>query len=146
MTMKPRTLSLSKRGFDFETFMWLFTRLSALAMYLCALIGLIGALILGARTQMNLADLIRWTFMPNPNHVLLNTSNNIINPDVWMTIFWKLTGSVFVIFAASHGLHGVLSVLEDYLTRPLLRRTLRILIVLLMLVMIGIGIYVLWTS
>jgi succinate dehydrogenase hydrophobic anchor subunit len=146
MTAKRRTVSLSRRGFDFETFMWLFTRLSALAMYLCAFIGLIGALIIGARTQMNLADLIRWTFMPNPNHVLLNTSNNILNPDAWMTVFWKVTGSVFILFATSHGLHGLLSVVEDYITRPWVRRTLRILVVVLTLVMIGIGIYVLWTS
>jgi succinate dehydrogenase hydrophobic anchor subunit len=146
MTAKHRTVSLSKRGFDFETFMWLFTRLSALAMYLCAFIGLIGALIIGARTQMNLADLIRWTFMPNPNHVLLNTSNNILNPDAWMTVFWKVTGSVFILFATSHGLHGLLSVVEDYITRPWVRRTLRILVMVLTLVMIAIGIYVLWTS
>ena len=146
MAAKHRTVSLTKRGFDFETFMWTFTRLSALVMYLCAFIGLIGALIIGARTQMNLADLIRWTFMPNPNHVLLNTSNNIINPDAWMTVFWKLTGSVFILFATSHGLHGLLSVVEDYITRPWVRRTLRILGVVLTLLMIGIGVYVLWTS
>jgi succinate dehydrogenase hydrophobic anchor subunit len=101
---------------------------------------------MGARTQMNLADLIRWSFMPNPNHVLLNTSNNILNPDAWMTLFWKIMGSTFVFFATSHGLHGVLSILEDYISLPWLRRTLRILILLLTVVMIGIGVYVIWTS
>jgi succinate dehydrogenase hydrophobic anchor subunit len=146
MTAKHRTISLTKRGFDFETFMWLFTRLSALTMYACALIGLVGALIIGARTQMNLADLIRWTFMPNPNHVLLNTSNNILNPDAWMSTFWKVMGSVFILFATSHGLHGLLSVIEDYLAIPWLRRTLRIIGAVLALVMIGVGVYVLWTS
>jgi succinate dehydrogenase hydrophobic anchor subunit len=146
MTAKHRTISLAGRGFDFETTMWYFTRLSALAMYLCAFIGLIGALIMGARTQMNLADLIRWMFMPNPNHVLLNTSNNILDPDAWMTLFWKITGIVFIFFATSHGLHGLLSVVEDYITRPWVRRTLRILGVVLTLLMIGIGVYVLWTS
>ena len=86
MAAKRRTLSLAKRGFDFEIFMWLFTRLSALAMYLCALIGLVGALIMGARTQVNFADLLRWTFMPNSNHVLMNTTlNNIANMDAWAT-------------------------------------------------------------
>jgi len=49
MAVKRRTVSFSKRGFDFEIFMWLYTRLSALAMYLCAFIGLVGALIMGAR-------------------------------------------------------------------------------------------------
>jgi succinate dehydrogenase hydrophobic anchor subunit len=141
--MKPRSVSLAERGFDFETSMWIFTRLSALAMYLFALIGIIGALIMGARTQMNLADLIRWTFMPNPNHVL---NTNVADLLPWSTIFWKLTGSAFVIFAATHGLHGLLSVIEDYLTHPVLRRLLRVLVFVIMVVMIAIGIYMLWTS
>ncbi len=145
MAVKHRTVPILRRGFDFETFMWLFTRLSALAMYLCAFIALIGALILGARTQVNMADLLRWMFMPNSNHVLLNTSNNIVNVDVWKTIFWKVMGSIMVFFATSHGLHGLLSVIEDYLAIPWLRRTLRNLVLLITLVMIVIGIYVIWT-
>ncbi len=49
--------------------MWLFTRLSALAMYGLILFAVIGALVMGARTQMNFADILRWAFMPNRNHV-----------------------------------------------------------------------------
>lgn len=143
MADKRRTISLLKRGFDFETFMWAFTRLSALAMYLCAFIGLIGALIMGARTQMNLADIMRWMFMPNPNHVL---NTNVPDIEPWATVFWKIMGSTFVLFATSHGLHGLLSVLEDYLTQPWLRRALRILFVPLTAAMMAIGIYVMWTS
>jgi succinate dehydrogenase hydrophobic anchor subunit len=143
METKPRTDSLSKRGFDFETFMWAFTRLSALLMYLLAIIGLVGALIMGARTEMNLADLLRWTFMPNSNHVI---NTNIPDLAPWNTIFWKIVGSLFVFFATSHGLHGLLSVLEDYITRTWLRRMLRILGAVLTLVMIAIGVYILWTS
>ena len=147
MTAKPRTLSLARRGFDFEIFMWLFTRLTALGMYLCAIIGLVGALIMGARTQVNLADLIRWSFMPDSNHVLMNTTlNNIANTDAWATLFWKIMGSLFVAFAASHGMHGVLSVVEDYLKNGMVRRILRILGLVLTIVVIGIGIYVLWTK
>lgn len=141
--MKPRTVSMSRRGFDFETSMWLFTRLSALLMYLFALIGIVGALIMGARTQMNLADILRWTFMPNPNHVL---NTNVPDLAPWSTVFWKVLGSLFVFFATSHGLHGLLSVLEDYISRVWLRKSLRILIVVIVLLMSGIGIYVLWTS
>jgi len=141
--MKSRTVSMAKRGFDFETTMWIFTRVSALAMYLFALVGVVGALLMGARTQMNLADLIRWTFMPNPNHVL---NTDVADMIPWSTLFWKLTGSAFVFFAASHGLHGVLSVIEDYLTHPGLRRALRWLVLILLIVMTLIGIYVLWTS
>jgi succinate dehydrogenase hydrophobic anchor subunit len=143
MTAKTRTVSLAKRGFDFETFMWIFTRLSALAMYLCALIGLVGALILGARTEMNMAELIRWTFMPSPTHVL---NTNVPDLAPWSTLFWKMTGSVFIFFATAHGLHGLLSVIEDYLARPRMRLTLRIIVLVLTALMIGIGIYVLWTA
>jgi succinate dehydrogenase hydrophobic anchor subunit len=141
--MKSRSLSLKARGFDFETLMWLFTRLSALAMYLFALVGLAGALLMGGRTQMNLADVIRWTFMPNPNHVL---NTNVPDLAPWSTIFWKLTGSAFLLFAAAHGLHGLLSVLEDYLTVSWLRRALRYLVLVILLVMSAIGIYMLWTA
>jgi len=146
MAAKYRTLSLAKRGFDFEIFMWLFVRLSALAMYLCAFIGLVGALMLGARTQVNLADLIRWTFMPDSNHVLMNTTlNNIANTEAWASLFWKIMGSTFVAFAVSHGLHGLLCVVEDYLKNHLVRRILRIVGLLLTFAMIAIAIYVFWT-
>jgi succinate dehydrogenase hydrophobic anchor subunit len=146
MAAKNRTLSLARRGFDLEISMWLFTRLSALAMYLCAFTGLVGALIMGARTQVNLADLIRWTFMPDSNHVLMNTTlNNIANTAAWASVFWKVMGSTFVTFAASHGLHGVLSVVEDYLKNRVVRRTLRIVVLVLTFVGIAIAIIVIWT-
>jgi succinate dehydrogenase hydrophobic anchor subunit len=146
MAAKPRTLSLAKRGFDFEIFMWLFVRYSALAMYVCALTGLVGALIMGARTQVNFADLLRWSFMPDSNHVLMNTTlNNIANADAWASLFWKLMGSAFVAFAVSHGLHGVLSVVEDYQKNRLVRRILRYVVLLFTFVGIAIAIYVIWT-
>lgn len=141
--MKPRTIAMGKRGFDFETIMWTFTRLSALAMYLFALVAVIGALLMGARTQMNLADLIRWTFMSNPNHVL---NTNVADLAPWSTLFWKLTGGAFVLFAASHGLHGLLSVIEDYLTHKTWRRILRLLVTAILIAMSVLGVYVLWTS
>ena len=146
MVAKHRTVSFFKRGFDFEIFMWLFTRLSALAMYACAFVGLVGALIMGARTQVNFADLLRWSFMPDSNHVLMNTTlNNIANADAWASLFWKIMGSLFVTFAASHGLHGVLSVVEDYLKNPVVRRILRIFVLLLTFAGIAIAITVVWT-
>ena len=146
MAAKQRTLSLAKRGFDFDIFMWLFVRLSALAMYLFAFIGLVGALIMGARTQVNFADLLRWSFMPDSNHVLMNTTlNNIANADAWASLFWKIMGSLFVAFAASHGLHGVLSVVEDYLKNHLVRRILRYVVLALTVVGIAIAINVIWT-
>ncbi len=143
MAEKRRTIPLAKRGFDFETVMWIYTRLSALVMYLCAFIGLTGALIMGARTQMNLADVLRWTFMPNPNHVL---NTNVPDLAPWATVFWKVMGSIFIVFATSHGLHGLLSIIEDYITRLWVRRTIRIIVLLITLLMIGIGIYMILTA
>ncbi|MBU2611371.1 MAG: hypothetical protein KJ606_10575, partial [Chloroflexi bacterium] len=94
-------------------------------------------------TQMNLADILRWTFMPNPNHVL---NTNVPDLAPWSTVFWKVLGSLFVFFATSHGLHGLLSVLEDYISRVWLRKSLRILVLLVTLLMSGIGIYMILTS
>ena len=145
MDAKHRTISLSKRGFDFEIFMWLYTRLSGLAMYLCAFIGLVGALILGGRTQVNFADLLRWSFMPDSNHVLMNTTlNNVANAAAWASVFWKVMGSIFVTFATSHGLHGLLSVEEDYLKNPVVRKILRYGMLALTFIGIAIAIDVIW--
>lgn len=143
MSSKPRTLPLSKRGMNFETFMWGFTRLTALGMYLLILVAIAGALIMGARNQMNLADVLRWAFTPNASHV---QSTNVPELDPWATSFWKTVASLMVITAGSHGLHGVLSVLDDYWSQPRLRVLFRIIITILIPVLIGIGIYVVWTS
>jgi len=66
MATKSRNLSLSQRGMmSFETVMWLFTRLSALAMYTLVIFGLVGALVMGARNHMNFADVMRaWHTRP----------------------------------------------------------------------------------
>lgn len=143
MSTKSRTLPLHKRGMNFETFMWLFTRLSALALYFFMLVAIVGALIMGARNQMNLADVLRWAFTPNVSHV---QSTNVPELEPWATPFWKSVASLLVLTAAVHGLHGVLSVLDDYYARPRLRALFRIIIAILMPVLIAIGIYVIWTS
>jgi succinate dehydrogenase hydrophobic anchor subunit len=132
-----------QRGFNFDYVMWLFTRLSALAMYLLALIGLVGALLMGARQNMSLADLMRWTFMPEVTHVL---NTNVPNIDAWRTIFWQVMGIAVLTFASSHGLHGLLNVEEDYISNPRLRQALRLLVLVVWAVLLGIGIYVVLTS
>ena len=81
---KPRVLPLAKRGLNFEMFMWLFTRLSALAMYGLILLAVIGALVMGARQQMSFADILRWGFMPNANHV---QSTNVPALEPWASPF-----------------------------------------------------------
>jgi succinate dehydrogenase hydrophobic anchor subunit len=54
-------------------------------------------------------------------------------------------GSTFVTFAVSHGLHGVLSVIEDYQKNPVVRRILRYVVLALTFAGIAIAIYVVWT-
>ncbi len=141
--VKSRTLSLSKRGMSFETFMWLFTRLSALAMYSFILTGFIGALLMGARNHMNFADIMRWALMPNVTHV---QNTNLPDLAPWETSFWKLVASALLCTAAAHGVHGVIVILDDYLAKPAQRQWTRIVCFTLFLIIVPIGIYVIWTS
>ncbi len=143
MSTKSRSLPLNKRGLNFETLMWLFTRLSALLMYVLLLAGVIGALIMGARTQMNLADVLRWAFTTNATHV---QSTNVPDLAPWATPFWRTVASLFVFTAAAHGLHGLLSVLDDYFAQPKVRVAFRVIITILMPVLGALGIYLIWTS
>src|SRR5512138_1216408 len=143
MATKPRTLPLSKRGFNFEMAMWLFTRLSALAMYALILFAIIGALVMGARNNMNLADVLRWGFMPNVTHV---QDANSQDPAAWATTFWKLTASALLLLATAHGVHGLVVIGDDYIAGPRGRQVMRLLSILFMITMIVIGVYVIWTS
>jgi succinate dehydrogenase hydrophobic anchor subunit len=141
MKAKPRTTPLG--GFHFDYVMWLFTRLSALAMYLIVIVGVTGALLMSARQNMTVADLMRWAFMPNPNHV---ASTNIPDIDVWKTIFWQVMGILMLFFAGAHGLHGLLNVLEDYISSRQLRISLRALVIVIWVAISLIGIAVIVTS
>ena len=132
-----------KRGFNFDYIMWLYTRLSALAMYLLAFIGITGALLMGARYEMSLPDLMRWVFMPEVTHV---ANTNVPDISVWKTLFWQVMGIAVLTFASSHGLHGLLNVEEDYISNPRLRQALRLLVLVVWAVLLGIGIYVVLTS
>jgi succinate dehydrogenase hydrophobic anchor subunit len=140
---KSRTLSLSQRGMNFETLMWYFTRLSALAMYALILFGLIGALVMGARNQMNFADVMRWAFMPNLTHVQ-NTNVPDIAP--WASTFWKLTACALVLVAVAHGVHGLVVIADDYIASAGGRKIVRLLSIVMMLSMSAIGLYIIWTS
>ena len=141
-TTKPGSLSPSKRGLNFEMLMWLFTRLSALGMYALILVAVIGALVMGAREQMNLADVLRWGFMPNASHV---QSIPLENADAWATPFWGLTASALLLLAVAHGVHGLVVITDDYIVTPRGRLIVRWLSIALMISMSVIGIYVIWT-
>lgn len=141
MNIQPRTAP--QRGFHFDYIMWIFTRISALAMYLLAIVGITAALLMSARQNMTVADLMRWAFMPNPNHV---ANTNIPDVDIWKGIFWNVMGILMLFFAGAHGIHGLLNVLEDYISRAPVRNLLRVLGLLLWGLMSAIGIYVILTS
>jgi succinate dehydrogenase hydrophobic anchor subunit len=143
METKSRNLSLAKRGMNFETLMWLFTRLSALGMYAFVLFAIIGVLVMGARQNMNMADVLRWGFMPNVTHV---QSTNIPDSAPFATPFWRLVASGLVLIAVAHGVHGLVVIADDYITSHAGRQIVRVLSILFMLSMSGIGLYIIWTS
>ena len=142
MAAKSKTLPLAKRGMNFEMLMWLFTRLSALAMYALILFAVIGALVMGARNQMNFADVMRWGFMPNSSHL---QSVVLSEPEIWETLLWKLAGSALLLVAVAHGVHGLVAVADDYIVSPGGRKSVRFISIVFMLTMIAIGLYILWT-
>ena len=110
---------------------------------LVMLLGLIGALVMGARTQMNMADIMRWGFMPNSPHVV-NTDVPEIEP--WMTPFWKLTAIALLLVAVAHGIHGLVVVADDYIVSHRGRQIVRVISILLVLLFILTGAYVIWTA
>ena len=131
-------------GFSFEYIMWIFTRISGISFLLLAFLGLIGALYLGARTQMDLPTLMRWTFFPNPNHII-----NSEIPDItlgWATAFWQIMQILIIFFAGTHGFNGLRVVVEDFTGNNFLRPFLRGLIFLLWLFSLVIAIYVILAS
>jgi len=140
---KSRTLSLSERGMNFETLMWYFTRLSALAMYALILFALIGGLIMGARNQMNFADVMRWGFMPNSTHV---QSTDVPDLAPWSALFWKVVAGVLLLFASSHGMHGLVVIADDYIAGAGARKIIRLVSIVLLVAIYAIGLYVIWTS
>ena len=138
---KPRVLPLKKRGLTFEMAMWMFTRLSALAMYALILLAIIGALVMGARGEMNMADIMRWGYMPNLNHV---QGTNVPDLAPWSTPFWRLVGSALLLIAVAHGVHGLVVIADDYITSERGRKIVRLLSIIMMISMSLIGLYLLW--
>ncbi len=133
-----------QRGLTFEYIMWIFTRLSGLALIVLAFVGLVAALIMGARTQMDLGTLMRWTFFPNPNHVI---SSNI--PDVtlgWANGFWQVMEMLLIVFGVTHGFNGLRVVVEDFTGPSFWQPVIRGLVFLLWLFVMIVAIYVILNS
>ena len=143
MNAKPRTLPLSKRGMSFETFMWAFTRLTALGMYFFILVGVVGALIMGAQNQMSFIEVLRWALVTNPGHVQYT---NVADITPWASMFWRSVASAMFLTASSHGVHGVIVVLDDYFAKASERQWIRILNMLGFFIVAPIGLYIIWTA
>ncbi len=139
--MKPRKVPTP--GWNFEYLMWLFTRISGAAMVLLALIGFVGALVMGARYHMDLGTLLRWTFFPNPNHVL-----NSDIPDIapWANAYWQIMQLALVFFGATHGFNGLRLVLEEYIHSWGWHMFLRLVLMVLWLITLGAGFFLVLTS
>jgi succinate dehydrogenase hydrophobic anchor subunit len=119
--------------------MWIFTRLSGITLILLVVIGLFGGLMMGARTQMDLGTLVRWTFFQNPNHVL---DNDIPDIFLWANGFWQIIQILVIFFAATHGFNGLRVVIEDYTTPGFWQTLVRFVIFLLWIFSSLVGIFV----
>src|SRR5258706_4051503 len=139
-SVKPRTLSLSKRSLNFEMVMWFSARLSALAIYGWTIAALIGALIVSVQAAANLADVLRWAFSAN-------TAANPLSNMPWISLLTKLMVMAFVLVVSVHGVHGIIEILDDYLTGHFWRHGIRHAAgIILFLVANAIAIYVIWIS
>jgi succinate dehydrogenase hydrophobic anchor subunit len=127
-------------GLSVEYILWIFARVSGVGLLALGLVGLVGAFVLGAGTQIDIPTLMRWTFFPNPNHVI-----NSGIPDVtlgWANAFWKNMQLLIVLFGVSHAFNGLRVVAEDFIGTTMLRPFLRGLIILLWMFSLLAAIYV----
>jgi succinate dehydrogenase / fumarate reductase membrane anchor subunit len=132
-----------KVGFSFEYLMWVFTRISGLALILLSLVGMASAFWMGARTQIDVGALMRWTFFPNSYHVV-----NTEIPDVtlgWANAWWNVMQLLILFFGVTHGINGLRVVVEDYMGASWLRVFFRGFVFLLWLFMLIVAAYVVLT-
>ncbi|NOQ39746.1 MAG: hypothetical protein GQ562_05445 [Anaerolineales bacterium] len=138
-----RSKVMPKPSWNLDYMMWVFTRLSGLSIILLVVIGISAGLLMGARSQMDMGTLMRWTFFPNPNHVLDSEIPDIF---LWSNGFWQIIQILVLFFAATHGFNGLRVVLEDYSWSGFWQVFLRFLILLLWIFSVLVGIYVILGS
>ena len=138
-----RSKAMPKPSWNLDYMMWVFTRLSGLSIVLLVVIGISAGLLMGARSQMDMGTLMRWTFFPNPNHVLDSEIPDIF---LWSNGFWQIMEFLVLFFAATHGFNGLRVVLEDYSLSGFWQVFLRFLILLLWIFSVLVGIYVILGS
>lgn len=135
--------SAPRIGFSFEYLMWIFTRLSGIGLILLAIIGMAGAFWMGARLQMDVGTLMRWTFFPNTYHIV-----NSDVPDIelgWASAYWQVMQILIVFFGVTHGINGLRMVIEDYINTSWLQIFLRGLLFISWLFMLLVALYVILT-
>ena len=135
-----RSRAVPHPGFNFEYILWIFTRLSGLALVILSITGVIGAMILGARKELDLPALLRWSYFPNPNHVI-NSDIPELAPN-WENIWWQTLEMVIVFFGVSHGMNGLRNVIEDYLSPSLWQTVLRWLVLILWVFFVVAGVLI----
>ena len=139
-----RSRTAPQIGLNTDYIMYIFTRISGLFMIMLGLVGLGTAFALGARTQVDVGALARWTFFQNPSHVV---NTNI--PDVtlgWANAWWQVMQVLMLLFGLTHGLNGVRVVIEDYVGLSWAKILLRGGLLLVWLFFIIVGIYVILAS
>ncbi len=139
-----RSRTVPRRGWNIEFVMWVFTRISGAALLIIGAIGMVAALLMGARMQMDLASLMRWSFFPNSSHVV---NSNI--PDVnlgWISLFWRIMETLIIVFGVSHGFNGLRVVFEDYIKSAVIRKVLRVVILALWIVVMIVALFIVYTS
>jgi succinate dehydrogenase / fumarate reductase membrane anchor subunit len=139
-----RNRTVPQPAMSFEYIMWMFTRISGLALLFLGSIGMVMAFAMGGRELLDLPTLVRWTFFPNPNHVV-----NSDIPDVtqgWANAYWQIMQIVIAFFGISHGFNGLRVVIEDYIGNTIWQPMLRGLIFLVWLFFMIMAVFVILAS
>jgi succinate dehydrogenase / fumarate reductase membrane anchor subunit len=130
-------------GFSFEYLMWIFTRISGAVLIFLAIVGMALAFWMGARTQLDVGALMRWTFFPNSYHVV-NTNIPDVVPQ-WANAYWQIMQMLIIFFGITHGVNGLRMVIEDYIGANRLRIFLRGLLFLFWMFMLIVAYFVILT-
>jgi succinate dehydrogenase hydrophobic anchor subunit len=138
-SVKPRTLPLQKRGLNFESSMWFLARLSVLAMYGLMLAGILGGLVVSAKTETNLGEVLRWAFFPNQ-------TGNPLNAMPWVSVLAKLMVIAFIAVVSWHGVHGMLVIVDDFISNLKAQSWYHKMMIGYALIVNVIAIYIIWTA
>lgn len=136
---RPRA---AQPGFSFEYLLWIFTRVSGVAMILLALVAFAAGIFVAPRSyNLSLIDLVRWTIFPNPNHVLTVPAE----VQTWTNFFWKIMQILIAFLGITHGVNGLRNVAEDFGGHAIIRPFMRLLAILLWMFLMVMALYIILT-